>query len=91
VIGKPSLEERHNERHLLRIVVAALPIKTDKSAAPANLFLHVHVRVDHAAAQNLDPSRLLAGTARFAATLSRTAADETGHHHLRAGFGKREE
>src|SRR5207248_1460163 len=32
-------------RNLLRIVVSALPIETDKRAASADRFLHIHVRV----------------------------------------------
>src|ERR1700722_2345819 len=37
----------------------------------------VHVRVDHTAAQNLDPSCLLTGAARLGAAFSGAAADET--------------
>ena len=44
--GEACVEERHDHRNLLRIIIPALPIKTDKSAAPANLFLYVHIRVN---------------------------------------------
>src|SRR5947207_6641742 len=43
----------------------------------------VHVRIDHAAAQNLNPSCLFAGTARLRVALSAAATDETGHQHFR--------
>src|SRR6202020_1693199 len=47
-----------------------------------------HVRIDHAASQNLDPSRLLARTARIAPSPSTAAADEAAHIHLRARLGE---
>src|SRR5579864_6549289 len=51
-----------------------------------------NVRIDHAAAQNLDPARLLARAARLffrsTATLSTSPADEAGDEHLRAGLGE---
>src|ERR1700747_1212228 len=47
--------------------------------------------IDHAEAQNLDPSRCLARPARFAAPPAASTADETAHHHLRAGLGERKE
>src|SRR5579863_9465959 len=52
-----------------------------------------HVGIDHAAAQDFDPSCLLAGSAGniIAATSSTAAADETAHEHFCAWFGEREE
>src|SRR5881275_2844235 len=43
------------------------------------------VGINHAAAAHLDPARLLADAASFA------AADEARHRHFRAGLGKRKE
>src|SRR5262249_32726345 len=37
----------------------------------------IHTGIDHAAAQNFDPAGLLAGAARFGATLSAASTDET--------------
>src|SRR5262249_37975415 len=50
-----------------------------------------HIRVDHAAAENFDPSGLFARTTRIGATLAASAADEAGDEHLRARLGEREE
>src|SRR5271165_1829606 len=51
-----------------------------------------HIRIDHAAAQHFNPSRLLAGTARsIPLALPASAADEAGHIQLRARLGEREE
>jgi len=49
------------------------------------------IGIDHATAENFDPSTLLAGTTGLAAALTASAADETGHHHFGAGFGERKE
>ena len=45
VVGKTRLDKRHDHRHLLRVVISALPVEADERAAPANRFLHIHVRV----------------------------------------------
>src|SRR5579884_4139620 len=47
------------------------------------------VGIDHAAAENLDPSGLLAGSAGAPFTLPASAADEAGDEHLRARLGER--
>src|ERR1700732_281317 len=45
MVGESGLNERHDHRNLLRIVVSALSIETDKSAPSADRFVHVHVGV----------------------------------------------
>src|SRR5437588_12607439 len=49
------------------------------------------VRVNHATAENLDPASGLAGTARFTASSTTAATNETADHHLGARLGEREE
>src|SRR5262249_46656564 len=51
----------------------------------------VHVRIDHAAAKQLDPATGLAQATRDAVKASGTAAFEAGDCNLSAGFGEREE
>ena len=41
--------QRHHQRHLLRVAVAALTIEADERAAPADRLVHVDVRVDEIA------------------------------------------
>src|SRR5579864_789864 len=54
-----------------------------------------HVGIDHAAAENFDPSSLLARAARLffrsGATLPASAADEAGDEHFGAGLCERKE
>src|SRR5579863_3048416 len=52
-----------------------------------------HVGIDHAAAENFDPSSLLAGTARgiIRPALAAAAADEARNIQFRAGLGERKE
>ena len=49
VIGKASLNQRHHQRHLLRVVVAALTIEADERTAAADRLVHVDVRVNEIA------------------------------------------
>src|SRR6185369_5023578 len=39
------LDERHDHRNLLRIVISTLPVETDERTASANRFVYIHVRV----------------------------------------------
>src|ERR1700679_1326328 len=48
-----------------------------------------HIRIDHATAQNLNPPRLLARTARIAPAPAAPAADKARNIHLRARLGER--
>src|SRR5581483_456352 len=48
------------------------------------------VRINHATAENLDPSRLLARPTRTAFTLSASDTDEARDKHLRARLSERE-
>src|ERR1700688_4465799 len=48
-----------------------------------------HIRIDHAASQNLNPSRLLARTARIVTSSATAATNKARHKHLRARLGKR--
>src|SRR5208282_2572057 len=48
-----------------------------------------HIGIDHPAAQNLNPPRLLARTARLRPALPAPAANEAGNEHLCARLGKR--
>ena len=50
-----------------------------------------HIGIDHAATENLDPARRLAGPAWFRASLSAAAANEAADHHLSAGLGEGKE
>src|SRR5580698_6620694 len=45
-----------------------------------------HIRIDHATAQNFDPSCLLAGTARIISALAAPTAYEAADIHFRAGL-----
>src|SRR2546430_6994810 len=49
---------------------------------PVVLYKLKHVRIDHAATQHLNPSRLLARTAWIGTALPASAADEAGHIQL---------
>src|SRR5882724_10495459 len=64
-----------------------------KAADLLGIVIHksVHVGIDHAAAQNFDPSGLLAGTARLCPAFAAASTNETRHHHLRTGLREREE
>src|ERR1700674_5446301 len=44
MVGKTRVDERHDHRNLLRIV-DSLAIEAHKRAAPADRFVHIHVRV----------------------------------------------
>jgi len=46
MVGEARFNERHDHRNLLRIVVTALSVETDKSAPSADRFVHVYVRVN---------------------------------------------
>jgi len=47
--------------------------------------------IDHAAAQDLDPAGLFAGTASIEPPLPASPTDEAGNEHFRARLGEREE
>src|SRR5262245_47932145 len=45
MIGKTGVDERHDHGYLLRVVISALTVETDKCATSADRFMHIHVRV----------------------------------------------
>src|SRR5581483_12166183 len=77
--GEACFEERHHHRHLLRIVISALPVETDKCAAPADRFLDIHVRVYQVAEMpDDDVLRLYAGIFQNIELLQRRFTGNSG-------------
>src|SRR5258708_8339611 len=100
VYHKPHTPLKEQINTILSILQQSDPVRAHAKGKPRNfpgvipVVLHKleHIRVDHAASKNFNPSRLLARTARSIVRPAppAAAADKARYVHLRARLSKRQ-
>src|SRR5580658_10396417 len=99
LLQKPYIPRKEQLQIIHPILQQSNPVRAHTKGKPRNLLrviavvLHKleHIRIDHAASQDLNPSRLLARTAGVFSSFATASADKARNIHLRTGLGERKE